>query len=234
MTMRLKDRILDRSVFFSFDRSGYQRHQRAFVPTDLNVSMKGKVCLVSGANSGIGLEIARGLAALDASVYLLCRSWRRGAIARDSIISSTGNPHVHLSVVDISSPEELRTLVAQLDRPAVDVLVHNAGVLSTAQEFTAEGFEATVATHLVGPHLLMQLLAPRMTDARVIFVSSGGMYARRLDLGALLSRTETYDGIVLTGEDAWLHNGWIGPMNYRGQRPAANGYFGSHQPLTHF
>ena len=194
--MGLFDDLLDRSVFYSFDRSGFLRHKRAFDDTEMEVSMGGKVCLVTGANSGLGLEVARGLAERGATVHLLCRSARRGAEARDSITQQTGNRRVHLQVVDVSSMASIREFAERFASPRIDVLIHNAGLLPLQREVTADGLELTVATHLVGPSLLNTLLRPRLKGARVVFVSSGGMYTKRLDMGRMLSDSEPYDGVA--------------------------------------
>jgi NAD(P)-dependent dehydrogenase (short-subunit alcohol dehydrogenase family) len=188
-------KILDRSIFFSFDRSGFRRHQRRFDPADLDRSMRGEVCLVTGANAGLGLSVATGLAAREATVHMLCRSEERGAAAQRTISETTGNPEVHLHVVDVSSLESIRAFAGDGSGP-VDVLIHNAGSLPLERALTPEGLETTVATHLVGPHLLTRLLRPRLEDARVVFVSSGGMYAKRLDVDAMLSTDGPYDGVA--------------------------------------
>jgi NAD(P)-dependent dehydrogenase (short-subunit alcohol dehydrogenase family) len=193
--MGLMNRILDRSVLFSFDRSGFKRHQRGFDRSDLEVSMRGKVCLVTGANSGLGLATAEGLAERGATVHLICRSEERGAEAREEVTRATGNPEVHLDIVDISRPGSVRDFVQGLDDRQVDVLIHNAGVLPLEREVTPEGYELTVATHIVGPFLLTRLLRPRLHDSRVIFVSSGGMYTKRFDLKQMLARDGRYDGV---------------------------------------
>ncbi|MEN9798476.1 MAG: dehydrogenase/reductase family er 12, partial [Pseudomonadota bacterium] len=67
------DRVLDATVVRSFDRGGYERHARNFVPRDMEVSLAGKVAWITGANSGIGLATARVLGRLGARTVLLCR-----------------------------------------------------------------------------------------------------------------------------------------------------------------
>jgi NAD(P)-dependent dehydrogenase (short-subunit alcohol dehydrogenase family) len=194
--MGFLDKMLDRSILFSFDRSGYQRHQRTYDSSDLDRSMTGKVCLVTGANSGLGFAVASGLAARNATVHMLCRNAERGASARKTIMEEMRNSEVQLHVVDVSSLRSVHGFVESFDRPQIDVLVHNAGVLPLERELSHEGLELTVATHLVGPHLLNKLLQPRLRGARIVFVSSGGMYAKRLDMETMLSNEGPYDGVA--------------------------------------
>ena len=195
LPMRLLDALLDGSIFFSFDRSGFVRHQRGFGPADLAVSMQGRACLVTGANSGLGLATARALAERGATVHMLCRDELRGADARREVAESTGNSRVQLHIVDISNLDEIRAFVERFRETRIDVLVHNAGVLPLEREWTPQGFELTVATHLLGPHLLTRLLRPRLEGGRVVFVSSGGMYTQRLDLDVMLAADGDYDGV---------------------------------------
>jgi dehydrogenase/reductase SDR family protein 12 len=190
------DWLLDRSIFFSFDRSGYRRHARRFDPRDLDRSMHEKVCVVTGANSGLGFEVALGLAARRATVHMLCRNAERGAEARGAIARRAGSASVHLHVVDMSSLDSVRRFAEGYPAARVDVLVHNAGLLPLRREMTADGLELTVATHLVGPFLLTKLLQPKLHGARVIIVSSGGMYAKRLDVDLMMSNEGDYDGVA--------------------------------------
>ena len=174
--MRALEWVLDRSIFFSFDRSGYQRHAKRFTPHALDRSMRDKTCFVTGANSGLGFEVARGLAMRGATVHMLCRNAERGLEAQRGIASQAEATNVHLHVVDVSALDSIRRLVDELQAPRVDVLVHNAGLLPREHEMTGDGLEMIVATHLVGPFWLTRLLRPRLHGARVVFVSSGGLY----------------------------------------------------------
>jgi len=182
------DAVLDRSILFSFDRSGFLRHARSFRPGDLDVDLTGRVCVVTGANSGIGRAAATALAARGAEVWLLCRDRGRGEEAVASIRKATGNRRVHLEVVDVSHLAAVRAFVERFAPARVDVLIHNAGVLPATRQESPEGLELTLATNVIGPFLLTHLLQAKLaaaTGARVIFVSSGGMYARRLSLDDL-------------------------------------------------
>jgi dehydrogenase/reductase SDR family member 12 len=189
-------RLLDASILFSFDRSGYRRHAKRFDPADLAQDLRGRVCLVTGANSGLGFSTAQGLAARGATVHMACRNAARGAAAQAAVIRETSNPGVHLQVVDVSESASIRRFAAAFEATKVDVLIHNAGLMPPTREHTADGLERTVATHLVGPHLLTDLLRPKLRGARVIWVSSGGMYGKRLDLDAMLDEDAEYDGVL--------------------------------------
>lgn len=193
--MGLLDRVLDASIALSFDRSGFERHARSFGPSDLDVSLEGRVCLVTGANRGLGLAVAEALADRGAEVHLLCRSRERGESARERLVARTGNPRVHVHAVDLSSLASIRCFVDGWSGRGIDVLVHNAGVLPSARQLSPDGLELTVAVHVVGPFALTRGLVPHLRDARVIFVSSGGMYAKRLDVDAMLRVTGRYDGV---------------------------------------
>ncbi len=190
-------RLLDASIVFSFDRSGFRRHARGFRSEDLDVNLAGRVCLVTGANSGIGRASARALAQRGARVWLLCRNEARGREAEASLRAETGNREVRLARLDVSSLASVRAFVADFPEPRVDVLIHNAGVLPAERQETPEGLELTLATHVVGPFLLTRLLEPRLRasgHARVIFVSSGGMYTQRLSLADLDWKQRRFDG----------------------------------------
>ena len=103
-------------------------------------------------------------------------------------------------VADLASLDAVRSAVARLDRwvPGVDVVIHNAGALVHERCTTVDDLELTAQVHVVAPFLLTTLLLPRLrasADARVIFVSSGGMYTRRLDVDALEHPAEPFDGV---------------------------------------
>jgi len=182
----------------SFDRIGYRRHARGFVAADLDVDMSGRVCLVTGANAGLGRATSEALAVRGATVHMLCRDAGRGEAARDEIRKATGNPRVELAVVDISDLAAVRRYVQEAGFARVDVLVHNAGMLPATRILNSDGLEATFATHVAGPHLLTRLLDGPLrssADARVVFVSSGGMYAQRLSFEDLDWEQRPYDGV---------------------------------------
>jgi NAD(P)-dependent dehydrogenase (short-subunit alcohol dehydrogenase family)/peroxiredoxin len=195
--------VVDPTIVFSFDRIGYRIHSLAFRAADLDVDLASKRCLVTGANSGIGYEAALALADLGAEVELLCRSRERGTAAVEQIQKQTGNRRVGLQEIDLSNLASIRAGAARLGERPIDVLVHNAGLLPPERTLTEDGLELTWALHVVGPHLLTRLLRPALeksSDARVIWVSSGGMYTQRLHLDDPNWEKRDYDGVIAYAE----------------------------------
>jgi len=193
------DRLLDASIVRSFDRTGFERHRACFASTDLEVDLGGRVCLVTGANSGIGLETAQALAARGAAVWMLCRNRERAERAAQSIRRGTGSRRVEVALLDVADLAAIRRFARDFAPRKVDVLVHNAGVLPDERIASPQGHELTLATHVLGPALLTRLLLPRLRrsdDPRVIFVSSGGMYTQRLSLTDVEWHDRPYDGVT--------------------------------------
>jgi NAD(P)-dependent dehydrogenase (short-subunit alcohol dehydrogenase family) len=196
---RILDAALDASLVLSWDRTGFRRHARHFAADDLAADLRGRVCLVTGANAGLGRAAAAGLARRGARVGLLCRSEARGREAERALRAETGSREVFYAPLDASDLVSVRACAARLAGERVDVLVHNAGVLPAERGETRDGLELTFATHVVGPWLLTNLLEPglrRAGAARVVLVSSGGMYAARLSCDDVDWRRRPYDGVA--------------------------------------
>lgn len=152
--------------------------------------MKGKTCVITGANSGIGLETARGLARLGARVVLVCRDRRKGEAARQELLAATGNGQISLLVADLASLDAVRQLARDIEAscPRLDVLIHNAGLMAKQRQVSADGFEIQLAVHHLAPFLLTELLLDRLrhsAPARVILVSSMLHKFARIDFGDL-------------------------------------------------
>ncbi|MCB9795416.1 MAG: SDR family NAD(P)-dependent oxidoreductase [Alphaproteobacteria bacterium] len=180
----------------SFERLGYALHARGFDEADLDVDLSGRVFVVTGANSGLGEATARALAARGGELRLLCRDPERGEAARARIAAATGNPAVHLHRVDLADLEQVRRVAGELER--VHVLVHNAGVLLDDYAESPQGHELSVAVNLIGPTLLTALLWGKLAaaeHARVVHVSSGGMYGVKLDARRTFEPARPFDGV---------------------------------------
>lgn len=149
--------------------------------------LTGTVVLVTGANSGIGLEASRVLADRGAHVILGCRDPLKGEAAQDQVGGST-----EVLQIDLSSLESVRTAAASLaDRP-IDVLVNNAGIMAVPQEVSVDGHELQFATNVLGPFALTGLLLGHVTD-RVVWVSSLMHRGGKLDLADPSSRHRRYN-----------------------------------------
>lgn len=199
LAARVASAVLDPTIVLSFDRSGFARHAAGFDPRDLEISLAGRTCLVTGANSGIGFATSQGLAARGAAVWLLCRDPGRGEAAARELRRLTGSKRIHVATLDVSDLGAVRRFAAGFEPARVDVLVHNAGMLADKRRETADGHELTLATHVLGPLLLTCLLQPKLAGAggaRVVFVSSGGMYPTRLSVVDAEWRERRFDGVA--------------------------------------
>jgi len=139
--------------------------------------VKGKTCVVTGANSGIGKAMAMELARRGAKVVLVCRSAEKGGAARAEIAKATSNDDVHLERADLSSLDEVRDLAKRLGRlERIDALLNNAGLYLPERLLSPDGFEMMFAVNHLAPFLLTNLLRERLaaSSARVVTTSSGG------------------------------------------------------------
>ena len=122
--------------------------------------MNTKICLVTGANSGLGKATAQALACAGERVVLLCRDQERGNQARSEVITKSRNLKVDLMICDLSSMASVRRFARQfrLKYPHLDLLANMAGIQSPGLQITSEGFEVNFATNILGPFLLTNLL----------------------------------------------------------------------------
>jgi NAD(P)-dependent dehydrogenase (short-subunit alcohol dehydrogenase family) len=152
--------------------------------------MQGKVCLVTGATSGIGLVTARELARCGARVVLAGRSSARCQAAVAQIQTETGNHEVEALLGDLSSQQQVRELAQKFrDRhPRLDVLVNNAGGMWMKRQLSADGLEMTFAVNHLAYFLLTHLLLEPLraaAPARVVNVSSEAHRKATLDFDDL-------------------------------------------------
>ncbi|KAM4131231.1 hypothetical protein ACJW30_01G161900 [Castanea mollissima] len=166
--------------YLNFTKSGFIEHSKKFKPEDIQTRINEKNCIVTGANSGLGFAAAEGLASRGATVYMVCRNKERGEAALSKIQSTTGNQNVHLEVCDLSSVSDIKSFASRFSSKDVPihVLVNNAGLLEHKRVTTSEGC-VSICTYSV-TELMLPLLKKAAPDARVITVSSGGMYTAPL------------------------------------------------------
>jgi NAD(P)-dependent dehydrogenase (short-subunit alcohol dehydrogenase family) len=198
----LVDTALDRAVAPGYTRLGYRLRKLGWSDGDpAPDALRGRTALVTGANRGLGQAIAVGLAELGATILLTVRDKGRGMRARDEIRAAVPGADVRVEVCDMSDLAGIRAFAADLTEriSLLDILVHNAGLLPDARSETAEGHELTLATHVLGPVLLTELLVPTLAnsaDPRVIFMSSGGMYTQKLPVADPEYRGGRYNGTI--------------------------------------
>ncbi|WP_331116628.1 SDR family oxidoreductase [Archangium sp.] len=141
--------------------------------------MQGKVCLVTGATSGIGLESVRALARLGATVVLSGRDPGRGEAALAEVRRTVPDAKLDLMLADLTSLASVRKLAQdfQARYSRLDVLLNNAGLILDRRKLTEDGFEATFATNHLAHFLLTNLLLDLLKASgasRVVNVSSEG------------------------------------------------------------
>ena len=194
----LKNSVLDLSIAFSFDKSGYHRHQQQFDATDLDLDCHGKHYVITGANSGLGKATALAIAKRGGSIHMLCRNPERAEEARQDILAQSNNPNIFTTIIDMSDLENIRAAAPSFAGQPIDALIHNAGILPNTYQPSRQGYESTFATNILGPQLLTILLRENLkttASSRLIWVSSGGMYPTRLDLKRLQTPKTPFDGV---------------------------------------
>ena len=157
---------------------------------------------ITGANSGVGFEATRLLAAQGVPVVLICRSEARGQSAVDAVRAEHPGAELSLELCDLGDLEQVRALAARVRRQASHwgALVNNAGLYRARLEQTADGLERTLAVNHMGHYLLTRLLEAELRSGgvRIVNVSSQGhtrAKLRRRPLDEILTGPADYDGV---------------------------------------
>lgn len=149
--------------------------------------MEKKICLVTGATSGIGEVTARELARQGAHVVLLARNEAKAAQVQEEIKRISGNDKVDVLLADLSSLKQVRQVAATFNSryPRLDVLVNNAGLLmGSERQVSEDGYEQTLAVNHLAPFLLTSLLFPKLLQSReprIVNVASEAYRAAKPD-----------------------------------------------------
>jgi len=175
--------------------------------------LSGRVALITGANSGLGLETARALAGAGAHVILAARTAEKGAAARANIRATFPAASVETLAMDLASQASIKAAAADVARkhPALDILVNNAGVMALPEGRTEDGYETQFGVDHLGHWTLTALLLPallRADAARVVTVSS----------------VARYQGKALDPKDPY-HEGAYDPWRAYGDAKLANYHF---------
>jgi len=161
------------------------------------MSMEGKICIITGANSGIGKATAIGLAKMNATIVMMCRSKERGEDAQKEIIELTGNKKVDLFLCDLSSQESIRKFVSEFKSKyqKLHVLINNAGIMLSKRVTSVDGFEMNLAVNYLAPFILTNLLLDvlkKSAPSRIINVSSAAHRMAKMDFDDLQSEKMKY------------------------------------------
>jgi NAD(P)-dependent dehydrogenase (short-subunit alcohol dehydrogenase family) len=163
---------------------------RSFTPEDIG-DLTGRCAIVTGANSGIGLQVAVALARKGARVVLACRDERRGREAQERVRSASGNRAVEMRLLDLSRLASVREFASGWSDP-LHLLVNNAGVMATPRALTEDGFEQQLGVNHLGHFALTGLLLEQLRAAerpRVVSVSSLAHKRGRINFDDLQSAT---------------------------------------------
>jgi retinol dehydrogenase-12 len=145
-------------------------------PEYLEINLTGKTVIVTGCNSGIGLETAKQFAKQGAKVIAACRNKTKSEQAMDMINDAATGPRAEFMTFDLSNLESVRQFAAEANKFEIHYLINNAGVMATDFNTTSDGFELQFGTNHLGHFLLTMLLLDNLkrNNARVVNVSSNG------------------------------------------------------------
>lgn len=199
---RAVDALMEATVVPSFTKVGPAVRSRIYDWDDAPPGvLRGKIAVVTGATSGIGEQLARRLADLGATVHAVGRDPAKLDRTVGQITAAGSGSSVVGQPADLARLDDVRALADRLTSTVerVDVLAHVAGALVHERQDTVDGIELTAQVHVVAPFLLTQRLLGLLAeseDARVLTMSSGGMYTRRLDVEDLFDPPGDFNGTV--------------------------------------
>lgn len=179
------DTVLDRSVVLGYTRIG-SAMRRYWWPADPPAdAMVGKHVLVTGATSGLGKAISAGLARLGARVYVHGHDQEHLDRAMAALRVEVPSGEFQGELCDVSDLDDVRRFCTDFRArvPVLHTLVHNAGTMAPERTESSQGHEFTLATMVLGPHLMTDMLRASLaaaSGASVLYMSSGGMYAAAL------------------------------------------------------
>jgi dehydrogenase/reductase SDR family member 12 len=194
------DGLLELAIVPSFSAIGARVRRRLWGWRDPEPGvLDGRTALVTGATGGLGRATAESLAALGARVILLGRDAGRLDELRGALASAHGSDRFPTIVADMASLSSVRSAakVITASETALDLVIDNAGAIYQERTTSADGFEASMALMAIAPFALVSGLMPLLrqsNDARVIAVTSGGMYTQALEVDDLDGETVAYSG----------------------------------------
>ncbi len=150
------------------------------------MDLKGKICIVTGSNSGIGKVTALEIAKMGATVIMVSRDRNKGEKALEEVRNLSGNKDVELMLCDFASQKSIRKFAEEFKSKyqKLHILVNNAGLILTEKTITEDGIESTFAINHIGYFLLTELLLDvirESTPARIVNVSSDAHKTGHID-----------------------------------------------------
>ena len=217
--------ILDKTIVFSFDKTGFNRHKSKFNEDISQKDITGKISLVTGGTSGIGGEVAQELSRLGSKVFVTGRNKQKGESFKEK------NSNLNFHSLDMANWHQLKDFCNKSN--CFDYIVLNAGSIPDNLVLNDFSVEHQCASQLIGHYYLIYMLkecGKINQDARIIWVSSGGMYLKKLDIDSLFHNQEyekvaTYSNVKraqvtlveeLSKQERWenvkvfsMHPGWV-------------------------
>lgn len=204
MIVRVLDSIIERTVIPSFSNLGYKLRKRLFNWPELSVyKLHNKVVVLTGGTSGIGREAASLFADLGATLVIVGRNPEKTRLLVQALIKDSGNQSIHAVIGDLGEREDVQQIAKNLASrfPVIDVLIHNAGALFNSRKLANNGTDLSVELMVATPFLLTGLLLPQLKaasqngePARVLTMSSGGMYTEALAVDGIEMSDAEYQG----------------------------------------
>lgn len=213
MSKHAIDTVMEKTVVPSFSSLGSRVRSRLFDWRTLDsYSLEGAVVVLSGGTSGIGEAAAIRYAQLGATLVIVARNPQKTEAVVDSLKTQSGNQNIHYVIADLGNRDEVRKAAEELSTrwPVIDVLAHNAGALFNERKRADNGTDLSVELMVATPFLLTGLLLDSLrasadvelahqrgvmpAPARVLTMSSGGMYTEALNVDNLEMRDDNYQG----------------------------------------
>jgi len=187
----MKDFKLPDELMFIKNRNAKQKISK--------VTMHGKVCVITGATSGVGLEATKRLAEGGASIVMVCRDPQKAQAVKHMIMDKY-KVSVEYVIADLSSLDEVRQAAATILEmcPRIDVLINNAGMHSTKVTYTKDGYETVFCVNHLASFLLTNLLLERLIESspsRILQINSEGHRFNGLDLEDINWEKRRYKGL---------------------------------------
>lgn len=198
---RVLDTALDRLVVPGYTKIGPALRRRWWAPDPEPGCLLGRHVVVTGATSGIGEAMVADLARLGATVHVLGRDAEKVERVVGEVAAAQPDAVLVPEVCDVGDLDAVRAWCDDLSGRVEELagLVHNAGVMTTERQESAQGHELGLAVHVLGPHVMTERLLPLLgaDDGTVVLMSSGGMYTAglRTTPDGIEYRDGDYDGV---------------------------------------